>query len=275
MARTIQKIRLILFVLIASGSLHAKVIATDGASTAHRLLLFGSEKAIQSGYYALNGEQQKLGTLFVPLRYDFETKGLWNPYVYGCAGYGAAKYTQSADAPWMNMVSLELGAGVRYAINTHTDLRLGGAYQLAQFHALSSTRGHGYEAAASLDYHPQIGRWSPYLQANVRYTGTSVDFQNNTTTTRSLIGSLKAGVITPVFARPFGLPVKLELYGTLLSLHGDMPTLLGTRYLWNTGIQLYIQSPIARDWISDITLGIQCVRGENFKGFSVGAGIQF
>jgi hypothetical protein len=255
--------------------MHAAPIAVDGASTAHRLLLIGGEEAIHSGYYTLNDQQQKLGVLFFPLSYDLTADSIVSAYAYGSIGYGAAQYTSEATTPWMKLFAFKLGGGLRYALTESSDLRIGGAYQLAHFAAADPVSGHGYEAVASFAYHPWFGEWNPYLEASTRYSGTAVDFQGTASTTRSLISKLKAGVITPTLARPFGLPMKLEFYGTALSLHGNMARVLGTCYLWSVGATAYVQSPVLQQWVSDITLGVQIVRGEKFKGLSVGVGAKF
>ena len=276
MARTVQTLRLSLFtLLLGTVAMPAAPLATDGASTAHRLLLFGGEEAVRSGYYALANGQQKLGDVFFTFGYNFNSESRLNTYLYGNVGYGAAKYTLGGTSPWMKMLGLKLGGGLRYAISEETDLRIGGAYQSAHFVAGTPTGGHGYEAQASLSYHPWLGEWNPYLRANLRYAGTSVDFQGANSSTHSVIGKIRAGIFTPVFAHPFGQALRIEVYGTALTLHGDMPRLLGTRYLWNIGTTAYLQSPVLQDWINDLTLGVKMIRGEKFKGLSVGVGVKF
>jgi len=274
MARTVQKIRLTLLSLGVS-LLTAGPVDTGRSATAHRLLLFGGEEAIGTGYYTLGVPAQRLGVLFVPLHYDPVPESTSGPYLYGDIGYGAARYSGSGRDRWMKMYALKAGTGVRYSPGDDTDLRIGGAYQLARFAADQPIDGHGYDAEASLGYHPWIGEWNPSLDVSLRYTATAVTAAGRSDTTRSLIGKLRLGLITPVFAHPFGLPMKLELYGTALALHGDMATLMGTNTLWNAGIRTYLQSPVLQRWISDITLGAQIVRGKDLKGFSVGIGVKF
>jgi hypothetical protein len=256
--------------------LAAKPLETDAAATAHRLLFFGSEDEIDSGHYALNNKQQKLGVLFFPLSYDLMPDSTVGPYLYGDIGYGTALYNQGGQKQWIKMYALKTGAGLRYTPNENTDLRIGGAYQLARFVANDTIKAHGQEAVASLSYHPWVGEWNPYIAATLRYMGTTIETPSEpSNTTHSVIGKLRAGVITPVLAYPFDLPTKIELYGAALSLHGDIPKLINSSYLWSAGAKLYLQSPILTDYISDITLGAQIVRGDKLKGFSVGVGVKF
>jgi hypothetical protein len=90
-----------------------------------------------------------------------------------------------------------------------------------------------------------------------------------------VIGKIRTGIFTPVFAHPFGQALRVEIYGSALTLHGDMRHLLGTRYLWTVGTTAYLQSPVFQDWVNDLTLGIKIIRGEKFKGLSLGVGVKF
>jgi len=270
MARTVQKIRIALALLVGlfGGTM---VAGTDATTTAHRLLYLGGEDTLSSGGYVL-GDGQKAGVLFFPFDYELSPDDVISLYLNASPGYGATQYNAGT---WMKLYSLKLGGGLRYSAGVNSTWRIGGAYQLAAFDQASGITAHGYDLSIDYQYSPWYGEWNPYLTAQLRYKNTSVTQNGATNTAHSLSAKAQIGLITPILARPFGLPTRFELYGGGIFLRGDLVRILSTRYLTYAGVKAYIQSPILPDYISDITLSTQVVRGEDFKGFSLGVGVKF
>jgi len=268
MARAIQKIRLsLLAVLWLSGILSA---GTPAVTTAHRLLFLSGEDVLSSGGY-LFGDGQKTGVLFFPFTYDLADDSSTSLYLHAAPGYGAAQY---GSGQWMKIVGITFGGGIRYDISPKSSLRIGGDYQWMHF-TPATVEGYGYDLGIDYRYDTWHGEWNPYLTLGAHYRADSVTQTGTPHTAASTLAKAQIGIITPVLAHPFGLPTRFELYGGGYALHGDLPTILQTRYLGYIGAKAYIQSPVLTQWISDITLSTQIVRGENFKGFSLGLGVKF
>ncbi len=268
MARTVQKIRIVLFIGLLSLTAGA---GTNAVTSAHRLLYLSGEDTLSSGGYALE-DGQKIGVLFFPFSYEFSSDNTSSLYLHASPGYGATQY---GSKTWMKLYSLKLGGGLRYSTGTDSALRIGGTYQLSLFDPDSGITGKGYDVTAEYSYRPWFGEWNPYMTTQLRYWGSSVTHAGTTDTTHSLSAKAQLGVITPTLARPFDLPLRLELYGGGIYLRGDLPRILQTQYLTYAGVKAYLQSPILTDYISDITFSVQAVRGEKFKGFYLGAGVTF
>ncbi len=249
----------------------AALAGTDTTTTAHRLLYLGGEDTLSSGGYAL-GDGQKAGVLFFPFSYELSPDDVTSLYLSASPGYGAAKYNGGA---WMKLYSLKLGGGLRYSPGVNSSLRIGGTYQLAAFDPASGITGKGYDVTAAYDYRPWYGEWNPYITTELRYYSTSITHKNTTDTTHSQSAKAQIGLVTPTLAHPFGLPMRFEIYGGGIYLHGDLPRILQTHYFTYAGAKAYLQSPILPDYISDITFSVQAVRGENLKGFSMGVGVTF
>ena len=247
------------------------VASTDAVTTAHRLLYLGGEDTLSSGGYVLK-DGQKAGVLFFPFSYELSPDSLTSLYLNASPGYGAARY---GAGTWMKLYSLKLGSGLRYSAGVNSTWRIGGAYRLASFDQGSGIVAHEYDLSIDYKYSPWYGEWNPYLTTQLRYENTSVTQNGATNTAHSLSAKAQIGLITPTLAHPFGLPTRFELYGGGILLRGDLVHILSTRYLTYAGVKTYIQSPILPDYISDITLSTQVVRGEDFKGFSLGVGVKF
>ncbi len=268
MARTVQALRLIIAVCLLTAS---SVFARTGIDDTHkRLFYLGSEEEISSGVYLFGSDRQKLGSLYFPFVYDIENKSSYNPYISLSAGYGAARY--KADKKWAKLYGLKLGGGIRYRPADDWDLRIGGSYQWCASSQNTAKKSNGYDIDATYTYRPYFGEWKPYLQTAIRYKYASLGDKQNVS---SITGRLKAGLVTPVFAYPFELPVRMEIYGEAMVLQGDMHHTFGGRYLGIAGAKAYMGSHIFQDWISELTLGVQYVKGRNVDGLSIGLGVKF
>jgi hypothetical protein len=245
---------------------------TDSTETAKRLFYLSGEEEISSGGYLFGTDSQKMGTLYFPFVYDITSESDFTPYITVSAGYAAARY--GSPKKWMKLYGLKLGGGLKYSTKDTYDIRIGGAYQLSHFDNTSGVSARGYEFDATYTYHPYFGQWEPYLQAAIRYKHASIK-ANGITNNNSIAGRLKAGIITPTFAHPFGLPMRMEIYGEGMMLHGDIQKTFGSKYLGIAGVKAYITSPILQSWISELTFGAQYVKGENLSGISIGVGVKF
>jgi len=268
MARTIQKIRLILLAAtLFMGTLSADASAV---TSAHRLLFLSGEDVLSSGGYRF-GDGQRAGVLFFPFTYDLTDDSTTSLYLHASPGYSTAQY---GSGQWMKIVGITLGGGIRYDISPESSLRIGGDYQWIRF-APATVEGHGYDLGVDYRYSSWHGEWNPYFSLGAHYRADSVTQSGTLHSSASTLAKAQIGIITPVLARPFGLPTRLEFYGGGYALHGDLPAILQSRYLGYAGAKAYIQSPILTEWISDITLSTQIVRGDHFKGFNLGLGVKF
>ena len=247
------------------------IAGTDAITTVHRLLYLSGEDTLSSGGYILK-DGQKAGVLFFPFSYELSPDDVTSLYLDASPGYGAAKYDGRA---WMKLYSLKLGGGLQYSPGVNSTLRVGGTYQLAAFDPASSITGSGYDVTVVYSYRPWYGEWNPYATTELRYYSTSVTQGSTTDTTHSQSARGQIGLVTPTLAHPFGLPMHFEVYGGGIYLHGDLPRILQTHYLTYAGAKAYLQSPVLSDYISDIIFSVQTVRGEDFKGFSMGVGVKF
>ena len=268
MARAIQKIRLVLLTAILWA--HASSAGTPAVATAHRLLFLSGEDVLSSGAYRF-GDGQKAGVLFFPFTYDLSDDSSTSFYLHTAPGYSAAQYNSDQ---WMKPIGITLGGGIRYDLSPKSSLHIGGDYQWMNF-AATGIEGYGYDLGANYHYSSWHGEWNPYFTLGAHYKRDSITESGTAYASTSVLAKAQVGVVTPVIFRPFGLSTRLELYGGGYTLHGDLPEILQTRYLGYAGVKAYIQSPILTQWIQDLTLSVQVVRGENFKGFNLGLGVKF
>ncbi len=269
MARTVQKVRIAL-VLLAGVGLSPVQGGTDVWNSAHRLLYFSSDDTLSGGQYTLK-DGQKIRLLFLPFSYAVSPDDTTSLYLTGSPGFGATTY---GGGTAMDVYGAKLGGGLQYAAGVDSTVRIGGTYQYMTWDA-ASPAGYGYDASLQYDYRPWYGGWNPYLTTQLRYYGTSLTRGTKKETTSSWSAKAQVGLVTPVFAHLFDLPIRLEVYGGGSAYQGDLIRILQTKYLTYAGVKAYMRSPILPDYLGDMTLTSQVVRGEDFKGLSIGLGVTF
>jgi len=280
-------------------------LANVYAEGVNSILFFTSEDIISSGHYTFDDPDTTLDTHFLPFTYQFKSNSdFYNFYANGSIGF--SKYREEyidfgrgvQDTAKMTTYALKVGGGVRINILQNTDMMIGAAYIYSKVNGdfktskalnrnnpddkaiddiLNSNRTHHtYELSTSIGYHPTINAYQPYFRAGVRHFKTNVDSEYATISdTTSLISKFKIGVITPELTKIYDLPLKLEFYASEIFLAGDMDDVLGCDNFFVLGTTFHLASPIEKEWIKEVTLDINMVRGHNFDGFNFGFGLSF
>jgi len=244
-----------------------------------------------------------LHTYFLPFTYQFKSDSdFYNFYANGSIGF--SKYKEKninvdpLDTLKMTTYAIKVGGGVRLNILEDTDMMVGAAYIYAKVNSdiatsrpldlsnsddkaiddiLNSGRSHhAYEFSASVGYHPTVNEYKPYIRAGVKHFSANVDSEYAAVSdTTSVITKLKAGVLTPALTTIYGLPLKLEFYASEIFLSGDMKDVMETDDFFVVGTTAHLASPLEIEWINEVTLDVNMVRGDNFDGFNVGFGLRF
>jgi len=280
-------------------------LANVYAEGVNSILFFTSEDIISSGYYTFDDSDTTLNTHFLPFTYQFKSDSdFYNFYANGSVGF--SKYKEEhidfgrgvEDTEKMTTYAVKVGGGVRLNILPDTDMMMGAAYIYSKVNGdyktsqsldrnnpddkaiddiLNSNRTHHtYELSTSIGYHPMINAYQPYFRAGIRHFKTNVDSEYATISdTTSLITKLKTGVITPELTKIYDLPLKLEIYASEIFLAGDMDDVLGCDNFFVLGATFHLASPVEKEWIKEVTLDINMVRGDKFDGFNFGFGLSF
>ena len=300
--------RIAIYATLLFSSVHADFkseLSDRYAQGVNAILFFTSEDIISSGHYTFDDSDTTLNTHFIPFTYQFKSDSdFYNFYANGSIGFSNYEEEHidfgrgTLDTAKMTTYALKVGGGVRMNVLQDTDMMVGAAYIYSRVNsdfktskALDSSNPddkaideilngnqthHTYELSTSLGYHPIINEYQPYFRAGVRYFKTNVDAPYATISdTTSAISKLKAGVITPELTKIYDLPLKLEFYASEIFLSGDMDDLLGCDNFFVLGTTFHLASPIEKEWIKEVTLDINMVRGDNFNGFNFGFGVSF
>ena len=218
----------------------------------------------------------------------------------------------SNDALKLRTYALKLGGGIRYNTSLDTHIKLGSAYIYSHARGNfktakpldtsnpddkvindifnSSQDHHTFEVSSSFEYHPTINNYKPYINVGLRHFTTRVDdAYTDITNIKSVISKLKVGLVTPAVTEVFGLPLRLEPYASAIYLAGDVDGtldlnkffVLGTTFrfgsypltCWVEDIASLKRDSI--DWVKEVTLDLNLVKGHNFEGLNFGIGIKF
>ncbi len=271
---------------------------------ANTLLFFTSEDIIGSGFYTLGGANQTLKTTFFPLVHHFKNdSNFYNFYINGSVGYSKYKeknidFRGSIDDLAIKTYALKFGGGVRLKFTQDVDMMLGTSYIYSkvdsEYHtpqpldstdsadkALddvfnSSNTFHTMEWFASMNYHPAVNEYKPYVHIDMRYFDTNIaDPLTAISDTTSTISKLKVGVLTPPVISIKGLPLRLEFYASDVFLSGDMREALDTNNFYVLGTTFHLDTTTLNDWVSDVSFDVNIVRGDNVDGFNFGVGLSF
>jgi len=216
------------------------------------------------------------------------------------------------DTLKLRTYAFKIGGGIRYNTSINTNIKLGSAYIYS--HARgdpktsnpldasnpddkaidnifnSSQDHHTFEVSSSFEYHPTINNYKPYVNVGLRHFTTRVDdAYTDITNIKSVISKLKVGLVTPAITEVFGLPLRLEPYASAIYLAGDVDDtldlnkffVLGTTFRFGSyALTCWVEDMASLkrdsiDWVKEVTLDVNLVKGHNFEGVNVGLGIKF
>ena len=291
----------LLLLTLASHADTKSDLADIYTKSVNALLFFTSEDIISSGSYTFDSSNNTLDTHFIPFTYQFPSdSSFYNLYANGSVGYSKSRsvgYSKSkgtvlGDSLDITTYAIKAGGGVRLNLAKDLDMMMGASYIYSRVESEfpisvppnpiidnilnSSKNHHTYELSSSIEYHPTIDNFQPYVSADIRYFNTKIETEYATNPdTTSLISKLKMGVITPTLATVYGLPMKLEFYTSAVLLAGDLDDTLGFDKFYVAGATLHIETSSIVSWIEEVTLNANIVKGDNFDGFNFGAGLSF
>ncbi len=301
-------IRVVVLSMLLFSSVHADFksdLSDVYAKGVNAILFFTAEDIISSGHYTFDDSDTTLNTHFIPFTYQFKgDSDFYNFYANGSVGFSNYEEEHidfdrgTLDTAKMTTYALKVGGGVRMNVLQDTDMMVGAAYIYSRVNSdfkttkaldinnpddkaiddilNSNQTHHTYELSTSIGYHPTINEYQPYFRVGVRHFKTNVDAKYATISdTTSVITKLKVGLITPEVTKIYDLPLKLEFYASEIFLAGDMDDVLGCNNFFVLGTTFHLASPIEKEWIKEVTLDINMVRGDNFDGFNFGLGLSF
>ena len=269
------------------------------------ILFFTSENIISSGKYEFGSSDETLNTHFFPVTYHFKNDSdVYNFYINGSIGYSHYKEKNidirpgSIDDLSIKTYAVKLGGGVRVHVQEDTDMMFGASYIYSKvnsdYHAglplvlanpvdevldyvFNSNKDYNtYELFTSVEYHPTVNAYEPYVSADIRYFDTKIDDPRATISdTSAIISKFNIGVITPPVTSIKGLPLKLEFYASEVFLGGDMDDSLGVDKFTMVGTTFHLGTTLLNDWVSDVSFDMNIVRGKNLSGFNFGFGLSF
>jgi hypothetical protein len=218
----------------------------------------------------------------------------------------------SNDAFSLRTYALKLGGGARLNISPDTHINLGAAYIYSHISGEYKTQNpldisqpddkiisdiltsdqthHTVELSSSIKYHPIINDYSPYVSLGIRHIRTRIDDNYvQMKDLKSSISKLGIGLLTPPVTEVYGLPLRLEPYASYIHLFGDIDNALDLERFYVVGTTLRFGSYAltcwvedvtdlkrdTMDWIKEITLDMNLVKGHNFKGVNIGLGVKF
>lgn len=275
------------------------------AKAANTLLFFTSDNIISSGSYEFGSEDSVLDTTSFPLTHHFKSDSdFYNFYINGGIGY--SKYraeninsdSTGSETIKVKTFALKLGVGIRVNIQKDIDMMIGGSYIYSKVNSdyytsktldlagtVANVHDHvfnsndhfnTYKFQSSIGYHPTINEYKPYLRADIRYFYTKInDTYSTISDTVSTVSKLKIGVITPFVVTIVKLPLKIEFYASDIFIAGDMKEILDSNSFYVLGTTFHLDGNTLHEWISEIFIDINIVRGDNVEGFNVGLGLSF
>jgi hypothetical protein len=218
----------------------------------------------------------------------------------------------SIDSYKLHNYAFKLGTGLQYHTSKDTDFEMGVSYIYSFLDAkyksaiplsgttpndkiinslLNHTKQYNtFEVSSAFNYHPHISYYKPYSKLSIHHFSTYIDDKYASKhTLNSSILKLKLGLITPSVAELFGLSLTLEPYASVLRAYGDIEDSLDLNTIYVLGNTFHLNAyPVtcwvedfvslhrnSMDWVKEITLDINIIKGHNFNGFNIGFGVKF
>ena len=216
----------------------------------------------------------------------------------------------SIDNYKLDNYAFKLGTGLQYHTSKNTDFKVGVSYIYSFLDAkyktstpltgandkiihslLNQTKQYNtFEVSSAFSYHPHIADYKPYSKLSIHHFSTYIDdtYASKHTLNSSIL-KLKVGVITPSVAELFGLSLTLEPYAAVLRTYGDIEDSLDFNTIYVLGNTFHLNAyPVtcwvedfvtlhrdSMDWVKEITLDINIIKGHHFNGFNLGLGVKF
>lgn len=289
---------IVIFSLLST-ALIANSIEKDFVTQVAQTTLMGSQKSFESGSHDLK-EGEKMSTLFVGFRYNFDSINDINFYVNAAAGL--AKYENNqpmlgvlGDLAVIKNSNLELGAGVRYKIDSNSYIGVGGGVIYSQvdsrfdinslvadtnrdvIDALYNTQqerdSYTYQVNIKYDYETTVKGYEPYLSAFLGHYRSDVDGIDETSS--STLAHLKVGIYSPELIKIANYPFKVELYAQETLLFGDIEQNMDMSNFTKIGSAFHLYANKSVKYIDNVYLDINYVTGDNIEGVHIGVSASF
>ncbi len=264
------------------------------------LMIFTSQDLISGGSYTFEDEND-LKLYSIPYKYHFKNSSWYNYFAKFSLGYSS--YTEKVNLveslPSSRLLietyAARIGLGVRFKTAYDIDFSLStsliysytngdfnyGSHELKDALARlddvlnSSSSNYTSEVTAGVAYHKVIAEYKPYAELESSLFYTSSSFELTDYTAQSLYTKLTAGVLSPPLFTLYDVPVKLEGYFNQVFISGEMVDTFNIKNYSTLGTTFHLDATKYNEYISEVYINFNVLRGHNIEGYNYGFGASF
>ncbi|MDH4944418.1 hypothetical protein [Sulfurimonas sp. C5] len=271
-----------------------------GKANINSILIFSSQKGLNSGIYHFKNRGISLEIYHLPIRYDFPSKSAWNYYIKGDLSFSRVSVSQHTLQPYESVIAYGtsidtyiggLGGGIRYIFGHGFSASIGGeilysrsAVKLGEANVQNTVKnlfGNDfntnltYEFEASLNYMDVFNEYKIYADFEYKLYETKTNFslgELDGFRSESSVMSFSTGFETPSIF-DFGTNY-LTFEGRVYEyfLNGTVVNTTGVdRYTTMSGT-MYLYVPNQYDYIERFFVEVSSAQSESIEGYNIGVG---
>ena len=269
-------------------------------SGSNALMIFTSQDLISGGNYTLE-DKNELKLYSIPYIHHFKNASWYNYFVKFALGYSSYIEDGEVGGPFeksrllVETYAARVGVGVRFKTEYNLDFILSTSFiysytngdfnygsqelkdTLSPVDSILNSSYNNYtsEITAGAAYHKIIADYKPYATFDASIFHTSSSFELADYTIQSYYLKLKAGVITPPLVTLYDIPIKLEGYFAQSHLNGEMSDIFSVENYSVLGTTFHLDATRYNEYISELYINFNILRGHNIEGYNYGIGASF